>query len=142
MELENAPYSSISESAKILDYLLSLLDEDSLPAPAKTKRSSVCFTGRRDKPYFPIPFKETELSAALKAIEGCVASALADAKLGSAPRERHIIVDQEKTTAFLFQAYLARVGGKGKLDKEVRSLLKGVLGPGGGCARRRRRLNG
>ncbi|KAK2595290.1 hypothetical protein QQS21_007005 [Conoideocrella luteorostrata] len=124
MGSEIAPYSSIAESSAILDFIIPLLDESSLPSPAKSKRSNVQFTGTRDQPYFPIPFKETELSAALKAIEGCIASSLADEKFGDEQRNRKITVNQEKTTAFLFQAYLARVGGLGKLDKNVRTLLK------------------
>lgn len=127
MGSEHASYSSIAESSSILDFLLPLLDETSLPAHARNKRQNVQFTGTRDRPYFPIPFKETELTAALKAVEGCVASALADEKFGKAAEDRKIRVDQEKTTAFLFQAYLARVGGLGKLDKNVRSLLKGEI---------------
>ncbi|KAG5939762.1 hypothetical protein E4U53_007736, partial [Claviceps sorghi] len=120
-----APYSSVAESAAILDFLVPLLDETSLPSPARKKRDNVQFTGTRDKPYFPIPFKETELSAALKAIEACVASSLADEKFcGHGLENRSITVSLEKTTAFLFQAYLARVGGLGKLDKEVNKLLK------------------
>ncbi len=119
------PYSSIAETSRIFDLILSLVDPVSLPPGTKVKRADVDFTGARDQPYFFIPFKETETAAALKAVEGCVASLLADLKIGGDGRPRRITVDQEKTTAFLFQAYLARVGGLGKLDKDVRSLLKG-----------------
>ncbi|KJK91883.1 hypothetical protein H633G_04208 [Metarhizium anisopliae BRIP 53284] len=124
MGSKHTPYSSIAETSRILDFLLPLFDHVSLPAQARNKRANVRFTGTRAQPYFPIPFKETELAAALKAVEGCVASALADEKFGQEQRDRRIVVDQEKTTAFLFQAYLARVGGLGKLDKGVRALLK------------------
>ncbi|UNI17585.1 hypothetical protein JDV02_003917 [Purpureocillium takamizusanense] len=118
------PYSSIAETSRIFDLVLSLVDPLSLPAGTRAKRADVVFTGARDQPYFFIPFKETETAAALKAVEGCVASLLADVKSGGGEARRRITVDQERTTAFLFQAYLARVGGLGKLDKEVRSLLK------------------
>lgn len=119
-------YSSLSESSRILDLLLGTVDEVSLPPEAASQKSNVEFTVVRDQPYFPIPFKETEVSAALKAIEGSVAAALADLQDGSR-KGRKIHVSLEKTTAFLFQAYLARVGGLGKLDKEVRKLLKGAF---------------
>ena len=122
-----APYSSIAETERIFDTLLDSFNDNGVSIPkavAETKRQHVKFTGTFDKPYFPIPFKETETTAALKAIEGCIASLLEDTKDGKAV-DRIITVDQEKTTAFLFQAYLARVGGLGKLDKEVRKLLKG-----------------
>ena len=119
-------YSTKAESARILDVLLGSFKGDnvSLPDAIKSKTDDVNFTGTHDKPYFPIPFKETETTAALKAIEGSIAALLADVKDGEA-KKRTITVDQEKTTAFLFQAYLARVGGLGKLDKDVRKLLKG-----------------
>lgn len=120
-------YSSTAESARILDLLTSgLLDDAALPREAVALKDNVQFTSVRDAPYFPIPFKETEVTAALKAIEGSLAAAIAGTKDKDAGRQqRRIKVDLEKTTAFLFQAYLARVGGLGKLDKNVRSFLKG-----------------
>lgn len=119
-------YSTKAESARILELLLTSFEKDnvSLPEQIKSKTDDVKFTSSHDKPYFPIPFKETETTAALKAIEGSIAALLADAKDGES-KKRAITVDHEKTTAFLFQAYLARVGGLGKLDKDVRKLLKG-----------------
>lgn len=118
-------YSSIAETKCIYEGLLETFKEDSIsfPGQIRAKRNNIKFTGSHDKPYFPIPFKETETTAALKAIEGSVAALLADEKEGK--QDRKIEVNQEKTTAFLFQAYLARVGGLGKLDKDVRKLLKG-----------------
>jgi hypothetical protein len=124
-----ASYSTKAESARILDLLLSSFkDGDSLPVESiQPKRGDVKFTGSHDKPYFPIPFKETETTAALKAIEGILATLLADTKgkKSAATTRRTVTVDHEKTTAFLFQAYLARIGGLGKLDRDVRKLLKG-----------------
>ncbi|KMQ81908.1 caib baif family enzyme [Lasius niger] len=123
--MESTTYSSIAESSRIVDVLFSLVDATSLPPDARAKRAHVAFTGARDRPYFPIPFKQTEVAAALKAVEGSVAALLADQRDGVSSR-RSITVDQEKTTAFLFQAYLARIGGLAKLDSKVRSLLKGA----------------
>jgi hypothetical protein len=87
---------------------------------------NVYFTATRDYPYFPIPFKETETASALKAIEGITAAALATLKDGATTHEPAVTVDLEKTTAFLFQTYLATVGGLGKLDPQVKSLLKSM----------------
>lgn len=125
----SSSYSSIAETARIFDVLLDSFSDCpySLPQDVRSKRKHVKFTGSRDKPYFPIPFKETETGAALKAVEASVAALLADVKAGRS-EERTITVDQEKTTAFLFQAYLARIGGLGKLDSGVRKLLKGTAG--------------
>lgn len=41
--------------------------------------------------------------------------------------KRKVTIDLEKTTAFLFQAYLATVGVLGKFDPEVKKLLKGTI---------------
>ncbi|KEY64155.1 hypothetical protein S7711_03449 [Stachybotrys chartarum IBT 7711] len=113
----SAEYSSSAESRRIFDFLLSSFKEEfALPTPVPSKSNLVNFTGHHDKPYFPIPFKETETAAALKAIEASIAASLADLAYGES--ERSITINLEKTTAFLFQAYLARIGGLGKLDKE------------------------
>ncbi|KAJ4172450.1 hypothetical protein NW754_002649 [Fusarium falciforme] len=116
-------YSSLEETKRIFDYLCTQFDATSLPPAVKNLKSHIEFTSTRDAPYFPIPFKETETSAALKAVEGGVANLLADLVEGEA-RPRKITVDLEKTTAFLCQAYLAKVGGLGKLDPGVKAKLK------------------
>lgn len=118
-------YSAGDESRRLLDLLLdeSALDQSSLPAGVRCRAKNVTFKSSRDFPYFPIPFKETETSAALKALEAAAAAALLDARNGG-DGERRITIDLERTTAFLFQAYLATVGGLGKLDPEVKKLLK------------------
>ncbi|RDA95895.1 hypothetical protein CP533_5208 [Ophiocordyceps camponoti-saundersi (nom. inval.)] len=124
---DNAAYSSTAESRRILGLLHDLFDNDSLSLPAEVtaKSKQVRFHAGFDQPYFPIPFKETETAAALKAIEASVAAVLADTRDGEdVRRDRNMVVDLEKTTAFLFQAYLTRIGGLGKLDDGVRSLLK------------------
>ncbi|KAJ4862583.1 coA-transferase family III domain-containing protein [Trichoderma breve] len=117
-------YSSKKEALTILQYLCNQFDPISLPAGVASRAEYVQFAAERDQPYFPIPFKETETTAALKAIEASVATLLADTRQDGQVPERKIVVDLEKTTAFLFQAYLARVGGYGKLDKGVKSMLK------------------
>lgn len=116
-------YSSVQETKRIVDLVLQLV---SLPPEIRcAAERNVSFTSSRDFPYFPIPFKETELGAALKAIEASVACALADLQDGGSPGSRKITVNLERTTAFLFQAYLATVGGCGKLDSEVKRFMKG-----------------
>lgn len=122
--MTGSPYSMTAETKRILDLITSLVP---LPLSQTHIRNNVSFTSYSDFPYFPIPFKETEVAAALKAIEGNLASALValdnDKDESSAP----VTVNLEKTTAFLFQAYLATVGGLGKLDKEVKRYLKGTM---------------
>lgn len=125
MAIPAIEYSSREEAIRILEYLSGLFDPISLPPEAIARRSKIHFTADRDQPYFPIPFKETETTAALKAIEGTIASLLAETGGDGNAQEAKVHVNLEKTTAFLFQAYLARVGGLGKLDKKVREFLKG-----------------
>ncbi|KAF5024571.1 hypothetical protein F66182_3334 [Fusarium sp. NRRL 66182] len=122
-EAKEQEYSSVEESRRILDYLSQQFDHDAFPPALNQLRSSIQFTSSRDAPYFPIPFKETETTAALKAIEASVACLLADAA-NDQPQARKINIDLEKTTAFLCQAYMAKVGGLGKLDPGVKALLK------------------
>ncbi|KAL7904621.1 CoA-transferase family III domain-containing protein [Trichoderma velutinum] len=117
-------YSSKKEAHTILRYLCDQFDPLSLPAGVASRSDHVQFVAERDEPYLPIPFKETETAAALKGIEASVASLLADTRQEGQLSERKIVVNLEKTTAFLIQAYLARVGGYGKLDKGVKSMLK------------------
>lgn len=116
-------YSSVAETKRLLDFVLGQVR---IPADAEKIARNVRFSAARNLPYFPIPFKETELVAALKAIEGGVAGALAATKYGTAGENR-VSVNLEKSTAFLIQAYLATVAGYGKLDREVKQYLKGEI---------------
>lgn len=121
-------FSSTREAERILTVLRRrfALDEISLPKAAIDKIQDVTFRSSRGLPYFPIPLKETETAAALKAIEGAVASSLLDLR-DQSTRSRAIEIDLEKTTAFLFQTYLATVGGYSKLQPEAKAFLKGRL---------------
>ncbi len=125
MAAQNERYSSKEEAIRIFQYLLGVFDPISLPSEVASRQGKIKFTAECDQPYFPIPFKETETTAALKAIEGTVAALLAETSDDGSAKDAQVHVNLEKTTAFLFQAYLARVGGLGKLDKEVKALLKG-----------------
>ena len=116
-------YSSVEEARRISELVLSTVQ---LPTCVQKIQKQVKFTAARDSPYFPIPFKETELAAALKSIEGSLAKVIKDLRDGG-EQDRSVTVDLEKTTAFLFQAYLAKVGGFGKLDGQVKRFLKGEL---------------
>ena len=121
MAIPEQSYSTTEEAKRLLGFLLELVD---LPPEVKASAErNTSFTSSRDLPYFPIPFKETELGAALKAIEGGVAAAIANLR-DETPKSRKVIVNLERTTAFLFQAYLATVGGHGKLDRGVKRYMK------------------
>jgi hypothetical protein len=120
-------YSSREEARKILEILCRSSTLLLLPSPVFETTKDVLFTAERDFPLLPIPFKQTETIAALKAIEGSVASVLLSVR-HNLPKPPRITVCLEKATAFLFQAYLATVGGHGKLDSRVKSLIPGTYG--------------
>ncbi|KAB5540451.1 CAIB/BAIF family protein [Coniochaeta sp. 2T2.1] len=115
-------YSPKAEARRILDLILQHARELQLPEDVEGKVQSLEFTTEKDQPYFPIPFKETETSAALKAVEALVASSIADLRFGK--RQRHIEINLEQTTCFLFQTYLSTIDGLGKYSPGVKSKLK------------------
>jgi hypothetical protein len=116
-------YSPVREAERIFQLLCDQTEQLGLPSGFEEIKKNVVFKSDFDRVYFPIPFKETETASALKGIEGGVASALAGLKTGQQSEE--IKVDLEKVTSFLFQSYLATVGGLGKLDDGVKAKLKG-----------------
>ncbi|KAH8669606.1 CoA-transferase family III domain-containing protein [Tricladium varicosporioides] len=115
-------YSPVFEARRIFQLLCGKGDLLGLPTRVQEIKDNIIIESQHDRIYFPIPFKETETAAALKAVEGAVASALADLKFGE--KDREVKVDLERATCFLFQAYLATVDGLGKLDKGVKAKLK------------------
>ena len=117
-------YSPVREAQRIFHLLCEQGEQLGLPPTIKDIAENVKIESEHDRIYFPIPFKETETTSALKAVEGSVACALADLKYGT--QARQVRVDLERATCFLFQAYLATVDGLGKLDKGVNVKLKGM----------------
>lgn len=122
---ELSSYSPVREAERIFQLLCEHTEQLSLPSSFADIKKNVVFKSHFDRVYFPMPFKETETASALKGIEGGVACALAELKTGQ--RDGKVTVDLEKSTSFLFQSYLATVGGLGKLDKGVRAKLKGIM---------------
>lgn len=129
-EMESATaesYKPTQEARRILDTLLELFPVSSLALPEVVRgqlQRNVRFVGARKYPLFPVPFKETETTAALKALEGLVATALAGVR-SETPRDLSVKIDLDKSSAFLFSAYLATVGGYSKSQKESKLYLKG-----------------
>jgi len=116
-------YSPLLEAQRILQYLCQQAGCLGLPESLQEVAAKVKFVTDYDHVYFPIPFKETETAAALKAVEGSLACLLADLRYGK-QEDRVLSVSLEKTTNFLFQAYLATVDGLGKLDPAIKAKLK------------------
>ena len=120
----NAKYSPVAEARRIFDALISNI-ELRLPAGI-SHRKGVRFTTDLDDVYFPIPLKETETTAALKAVEGSVAAEIAALRYGD-DRLRHVTINLEKVACFLLSSYLATVGGYGKLDPRAKNIIKGLM---------------
>lgn len=118
-------YSPKVEARRILDILLQLKKELQLPDDVEDRVKNLKFTTEKNQVYFPIPVKETETTAALKAVEALVASYIADLRFGK--RQRHIEINLEQTTCFLFQTYLSTIDGLGKYSPGVKSKLKGKV---------------
>ncbi|KAI6356122.1 hypothetical protein MCOR25_007962 [Pyricularia grisea] len=132
-------YSSVKEAGNVLERLLQLAP---VPEEIAAKARDVEFVSASDLPYFPIPFKETELGAALKAVEASIGLAIAELRrtapadttqnsFANQAAERktengasRIKIDLERTTAFLFQAYLTSIGGFSKSEKGATQFLK------------------
>ena len=108
-----------------LDVLLQTANEVTLPA-VKAGVHDVTFdvANNGDNICLPCPFKETEAISALKAVEAGTVVAIANLRYGE--KRRKVAVDVERATCFLFAAYLSTIGGLGKQDPMVKSLLKGT----------------
>jgi hypothetical protein len=118
-------YSPAREAERILGFLCKQSKDLHLPTAVVDNQDAVTFHSTDDTIYFPIPFKETETLAALKAVEGLIAGEIANLRYGEQSRKRVVKVSLEAATYFGCQAYMAKVGGFGKLDPGVRSKLKG-----------------
>ncbi|KAJ6151512.1 hypothetical protein N7470_007109 [Penicillium chermesinum] len=124
MTQDNLEYSPVQEAGRILSYLYGQSERLNLPQEVVANRESVSFSSSHNEIYFPIPFKESETLAALKALEGSVAGALADLRFGRGTHPRAVEVSLEGATAFGCQAYMAKIDGLSKLDPKVKSKLK------------------
>lgn len=117
----------LGETRSALEILLKVAKNE-IPPECIPIVNGVQFTSENiGTPDFPCPFKETEATGALKAVEAGVASAIAGLALGE--KERSAVVDLERASCFLFSTYLATVGGFDKANPEAKTLLKGILDP-------------
>lgn len=114
----------LRETQRALEILLKAAKSE-IPSECVPLVKSVQFsTENTGIPDFPCPFKETEATGALKAVEAGVASAIAGLALGK--KERKAVVDLERASCFLFSTYLATVGGFDKANPMAKTLLKGM----------------
>ena len=121
---KNQDYSVREECRRSLHRLLQLAGQQ-LPDEVREHVNNVTFSAGKGSNvvHLPCPFKETEATSVLKAVEACVAAAIADLRFSS--KRRKIDVDTERATCFLFSAYLSTVDGMDKANPNVISRLKG-----------------
>ncbi|KAI0145698.1 CAIB/BAIF family enzyme [Hypoxylon sp. NC0597] len=74
-----------------------------------------------DTVCFPCPLREQETVAALKALEGCAAAAIADIR-GTAPK-RAISVTLERVTSFLMSTYITNIDGLDKCNPKTKERI-------------------
>lgn len=117
-------YSVVGESSAVLRKLAESCRYE-LPQAALRNVAKVEFvpSPKGDKVYFPCPLKEIEATAAIKALEACLAGAIADLRDGR--ETRTLAVDMDRVACFLMSTYMTTVDGMCKTDAEVKSRLIG-----------------
>src|SRR5689334_48320 len=121
MNVNAETYSPIREARRILR-LLTTEYELKLPQGV-INDDEIQLTSEQETIYFPIPFKETETTAALKALEASLASQLARLRYGPTFSGK-VQIKLEKVAGFLFSTYLATIDGFSKFDSEAKKRLK------------------
>lgn len=114
----NGAYDALQALAAACNSELPLVFQDHLKHVTFTA-SSTC----TDTVCFPCPLKEQDLGSALKAMEGCLVSMIADLRYGS--HESDVVVDVSKVTCFLMSAYLTTLDGMGKSHTKIKYRLPG-----------------
>ncbi|KAI1752624.1 CoA-transferase family III domain-containing protein [Xylaria castorea] len=120
--------SGEGETKKIVDTIRQyfIYARKSCPADEATlEHLGEVFEVSRDHPYFPIPFKETEIVSALKMIEGSLAKTILSQRMedGISIQDSRVTVNLDRTTAFLFQTYVTTLNGCGKLAPWTKWLM-------------------
>ncbi|KAI1766351.1 CoA-transferase family III [Hypoxylon sp. FL1150] len=74
-----------------------------------------------DAVCFPCPLRQQEAVAALKALEGCAAAAIADVR--GPKQEREISVALENVASFLMSTYITNIDGLDKCDPRAKERI-------------------
>ncbi|KAK3901246.1 CoA-transferase family III domain-containing protein [Staphylotrichum tortipilum] len=72
--------------------------------------------------HFPTPLRAQEAVAAIKAVEGCAAAAIAKLRYGQG-KSRRVQVDLDKVSAFLMSAYITTLDGMDKTHPEIKERI-------------------
>ncbi|KAI0180481.1 CoA-transferase family III [Hypoxylon sp. FL1284] len=121
--LEHVPYS-VGEGSRDAFELLWKSTESEVPDEFLRHAGRVRFlkgSDSGDAICIPCPLREQEAVAALKALEGCAAAAVAD--LRGSKRERKISVTLERVASFLMSTYITSVDGLNKCNPQVKDRI-------------------
>lgn len=115
---------SVSEGARNTFKLLWKSTQTELPKEFLQYAENVMFlrysrTG--DSVCIPCPLREQEAVAAIKALEGCAAAAIADAREGKYGRT--ISVNLERVTSFLMSTYITNIDGIDKYNPRAKERI-------------------
>jgi hypothetical protein len=123
---KRSAYSVKEGAAQALAHLISICQHE-LPNACVEHVQKATFTAlchsRADLPLFPCPLKEQEATAAIRALEGSTASAIADLRYGVEARD--ISIDISKIGCFLMSTYMTSIDGVGKGDPKIRNRIPG-----------------
>lgn len=118
--------SSVSEGSREAFDLLRKSAETEIPDEFLQYAERVVFrknSGSGDAICFPCPLRQQEAVAALKALEGCAAAAIADIR--GAKREREISVTLENVASFLMSTYITNIDGIDKGNPLAKERIPG-----------------
>ena len=121
-------YDIVTESRTVFSTLLAD-PKLALPPAITAQAANVHIHGVGGQPTIPTPWRETEAITATKALEACVALALAERRFRnhSTSEEGSKVkasIDTDHATLALFMSYLSTVHGFGKWDKRSLPFLK------------------
>jgi hypothetical protein len=123
--IQDEPYDTVAESIKIFSTLLSD-PKLGLPREITSQAAHIQIHGIGGRPTIPTPWRETEAITAIKALEACIALAIAELRFPSGKQRppASASIDADHATVSLFMSYLSTINGFGKWDKRSLPYLK------------------
>jgi len=119
---------SVSHNASQALELLFRVSSSELPVEFAQYVQDVVFEARSatgDSASFPCPLRQQEACAALKALEGCAVSAVADLPTPGKEPRRKITIDLERVACYLMSAYITTLDDLDKSNPKISRRLPG-----------------
>jgi hypothetical protein len=119
---------SVSRNASQALKLLFRVSSSELPVEFAQYVQDVVFEARSatgDSASFPSPLRQQEACAALKALEGCAVSAIANLSAPGKKPRRKITIDLERVACYLMSAYITTLDDLDKSNPKISRRLPG-----------------